>query len=55
MIKNVCIAALLAFGFTLTSSAAVVYVQAAPPAAVVETVPAAPGPGYVWLRLAAFG
>jgi hypothetical protein len=49
MIRNVLIAAVLAFGFAATSSAAVVYVQVAPPYHAVEAVPAAPGPGYVWV------
>ena len=49
MIRNVLIAAILAFGFAATSSAAVVYVQVAPPYHAVEAVPVAPGPGYVWV------
>lgn len=49
MIKNVLIAAILAFGFAATSLAAVVYVQVGPPTAIVETAPARPGPGYVWV------
>lgn len=49
MIRNVLIAAILAFGFAATSSAAVVYVPVAPPYHAVEAVPVAPGPGYVWV------
>jgi hypothetical protein len=48
MIKNVLIAAILAFGFAATSLAAVIYVQVGPPAAIYETVPALPGQGYIW-------
>jgi len=41
----------LAFGAALAlgASAADVVVRVAPPAAVVETRPVAPGPGYVWI------
>ena len=35
---------------TLGSAMAEVVVRVAPPAAVVETRPAAPGPGYVWIN-----
>lgn len=51
MLKNVLIAAVAALGFTLTSAPALayVYVQVGPPAPIVETVPARPGSGYVWV------
>jgi hypothetical protein len=52
MIKNVLLAAAMAFGFAAISppaSAAYVYVQVGPPAPIVETAPAVPGPGYVWV------
>ncbi|MGA8475997.1 MAG: hypothetical protein WB681_13165 [Candidatus Cybelea sp.] len=49
MIRNVFVAAVLAFGFATISLAAVIYVQVAPPYHAVEAVPAAPGPGYVWV------
>jgi hypothetical protein len=35
---------------TLGTAMAEVVVRVAPPAAVVETRPAAPGPGYVWVN-----
>jgi hypothetical protein len=51
MIKSLLTASVLAFSFAIASplGAAVVWVQAAPPAPVVETVPALPGAGYVWV------
>jgi hypothetical protein len=51
MIKKLLAAFILAIAFSVTSplAAAVIYVQVGPPAAVVETVPASPGAGYVWV------
>lgn len=52
MIKSLLTATLLALIISATSFpalAARVWVVAAPPAAVVDTVPAQPGPGYVWV------
>jgi hypothetical protein len=52
MMKRLFMAALVGLGFAFTAQpapAAYVYVQTAPPAAIVETVPARPGPGYVWV------
>ena len=49
MIRNIVMGAILGLGLTVTSSAAVVWVQVAPPTAVVETVPAPPSSGYVWV------
>jgi|ERR1700689_2597361 WXXGXW repeat (2 copies) len=54
MLQKIVLAAVVAaLGFAAVStpaqSAAYVYVQAGPPAAVVETVPASPGTGYVWV------
>jgi hypothetical protein len=49
MIRNVLAAVTLAFGFAVASSAAVVWVQVAPPTAIVETAPAPPGSGYAWV------
>ncbi|HLX25473.1 MAG TPA: YXWGXW repeat-containing protein [Candidatus Cybelea sp.] len=46
----VILAALGCIGNSLPASAqAYIYVQTAPPAPIYETVPAAPGPGYVWV------
>jgi len=52
MIKSFLTATLLAFIVSASSFPAVaarVWVVAAPPAVVVDTVPAQPGPGYVWV------
>lgn len=52
--KQIFVAAVLAvagyIGTSMPANAqAYIYVQTAPPAPVYETVPAAPGPGYVWV------
>ena len=49
--KSLLTAAALAIAFSVASPvvAAVVYVQVGPPTAIVETVPASPGAGYVWV------
>jgi hypothetical protein len=53
MFKKFLLTAGLAVGIMLIShssaGAAYVYVQVGPPAAIVETVPARPGAGYVWV------
>jgi hypothetical protein len=53
MFKKFLLTAGLAVGIILIShssaGAAYVYVQVGPPAAIVETVPARPGAGYVWV------
>lgn len=52
MIKSLITAALLASMVSATSFSALaarVWVVEAPPAVVVDTVPAQPGPGYVWV------
>jgi hypothetical protein len=51
MIKKLFATAIFAglIGVALPASAQVVYVQVAPPAPIVETVPVVPGPGYVWV------
>lgn len=54
MFKNLFIAAVMGLGFTLSAlpvpaPADYIYVQVGPPAPVYETVPARPGPGYVWM------
>jgi hypothetical protein len=52
--KKIFLAAIVAamgfVGSSMPASAqAYIYVQTAPPAPVYETVPARPGPGYVWV------
>jgi hypothetical protein len=52
MIKQLLAVAVVASGIFFASSpaqAAVVYVTTAPPVAIVERVPARPGPGYAWV------
>jgi hypothetical protein len=51
MIKSLSTVTILALIFAIASplAAARVWVQVAPPAAVVETIPANPGAGYVWV------
>ena len=52
--KQILVAAILAVAgyvgaLAPASAQGYVYVQVGPPTAVYETVPAAPGPGYVWV------
>lgn len=51
MLKTLLASTILASGLALISqpASAQVYVQIAPPAPIYETVPARPGPGYVWV------
>jgi hypothetical protein len=51
MIKTLLTAVVLAVTFAIASplGAARIWVQVAPPAPIVETVPAQPGAGYVWV------
>jgi hypothetical protein len=49
MLRKGLIALVFASGLTLTTAFAEVIVKVAPPAAVVETRPAAPGADYVWI------
>jgi|SRR5580658_7319328 hypothetical protein len=49
MLRKGLIALVFAGGLTLGTAFAEVIVKVAPPAAVVETRPAAPGTGYVWI------
>ena len=53
MVRNVLLGSMLAAVGSLAcwvaAPASYVYVQVGPPAAVVETVPARPGAGYVWM------
>lgn len=52
MIKSVLASAALAVSVIVCAAipaSAQVYVQIAPPAPIVETVPAAPGAGYTWV------
>ena len=48
VLAGVALAAGLAF-ISVPGGAQVVYVQVAPPAPLVETIPAAPGAGYAWV------
>lgn len=51
MIKQLAtIAIFAALAISAVPASAQVYVQIAPPAPIVETVPAPPGSGYVWLH-----
>jgi hypothetical protein len=50
MLRKGLIALVFAGALTLGTSFAEVVVKVAPPAAVVETRPAAPGPNYVWIN-----
>lgn len=50
--KNFFMATVMGLGFALTAvpaPAGYIYVQTGPPAAVVETIPPRPHPGYVWV------
>ena len=53
MIRNILLGIILAavgsLGCLTAAPASYVYVQVGPPAPMVETVPARPGPGYVWV------
>jgi hypothetical protein len=49
MLRRGLMALVFAGGLTLGTAFAEVVVKVAPPAAVVETRPAAPGAGYVWI------
>jgi WXXGXW repeat (2 copies) len=49
MLRRGLIGLVFASALTFSAGAAEVIVRVAPPAAIVETRPAAPGAGYVWL------